>query len=399
MRVPTDEEGRPRFSITQLRLYGADDLRLPDAEDLRGCPRLYRKKYEAHDLPPEPRSVPAELGTVLHRALHIMERDGVGPEDALTSSWSPQLPVEQWAEAREILLAYLDRGGPMTRYATFGHELDLSAQLYVDEDFGPVMFRGILDYLGVDLDAPSVLQGVDYKSVSAPPALATVRKDPQLRAYHWLIEQHAGSWGLDHPQVVMHLDALRYRDVEVVYSDEDIEEWKTWAIAVARVILRDEDGLPNLNPGCTWCPAQHDCPAWLGLPGTALVMAQRARGDQDPAASFARLQELREIEKLITAEIKSIQAALEAMALADGRLVLPGYEWTRDTGWATSVDWGRLHALLGSRFYDVLSTSKAALERHLAADPLLLKQALGYLTRVPEGTAVKKTKIREGGSS
>ncbi len=126
-------------------------------------------------------------------------------------------------------------------------------------------------------------------------------------------------------------------------------------------------------------------------------MAQRSLGDLTTTEAFERMTELKDVEKLVTAEIARIQGALEATALADGVLELPGYRWTRDTGWATSVDWERLQALLGAAFHDVISTSKAALERRLASDPVMLKQALGYLARIPVGTVVKKTKTTKNG--
>jgi hypothetical protein len=395
VEVPRDGEGRPRFSISQLRTYGAADMALLGAEAAKGCPRLYRKKYAEKALPPEPRSRHLELGSVLHDALHIMERDQVSPETALEQAWSVVLNETDWTEARQILNDYLARGGPMTRFGTLDHELDLTAQLYVDEEFGPVMFRGIIDYVGVDMDHAELLHGVDYKSNQQPPSRAQVEGDSQLKGYDWLLRQHWHRWMPKNssPRLVMHLDALRWKDVEIRYTPQQIEDWHGWAVAVCRKILRDQEGAPHLNDGCSFCPARRDCPKWLELPETGASMEVRA-SQSTPDELMARRGRFAQLQKLADKEVKAIDGLLKAeLNASHGVLELDGEVWRLTNGWEDDIDWPALQRLLGDRFWSVVKTSKAAIERVTDGDPALLAKARNLMKRRPSGTAIEKTKI------
>lgn len=395
MRVPRDSEGRPRFSISQFRTYGAADLVLDQHEDDRGCPRLYKRKYVDHDIPGEIRSPYLLLGRVLHEALHVMERDAVGPEEALQLVWSAKLPERAWKEAKGTLLRYLDRGGPMAMYATLAHELDLTAQLYVDEDFGPVMMRGIIDWIGLDPLDQGLLHIVDYKNNQAPPKRDVLQGDVQLKTYDWLTRMNWDRWlpGLP-PRTVVHLDVLRYRDVEVRYSEAELEEWLAWAEAVARKILRDEEGKPSLNPGCAWCPVSHDCPAYQGLPGVAKGVALRRTG-KTPEQVWAWRNELWRVRKLVEKALKDAEAQLEAeVEPAGGVLEFGNQRWRLDVGWESEVDWPRLHDLLGARFWSAVSTSKTAIDRATEGmDESTRAMARACVASHPAGTRIKKETV------
>jgi hypothetical protein len=392
MEVPRDAEGRPRFSISQFRSYGAAELVLDEGEEPKGCPRLYRKKYVEKSLPPQPRSPQLEFGTVMHRVLEVMENDTTGPEDALQRVWSPVLGEDDWVRAKETLETYLARGGPMTKFGTLAVELDVSSQLYVDEEFGPVMFRTILDYVGLDGEDDGLVHGVDYKSNLVPPSLEVVRRDAQLKAQHWQLVQH---WdrlvGFGPPRIVMHLDALRYRDVEVRFTPAEIADWH---VAVARHILRDSEGAPRLNSGCTYCPARFDCPLWEALPAQGRTLAQRTRGE-GANELWARRVELAGVAKLIESEIGQLDSDLEEMRVANGgELRVADHRWFAEAGWADEIDWPRLHEVLGPRIWDAVKTSKTALARVVATMPGDVAAAVAAcVRRVPEGMKVKKQKV------
>jgi hypothetical protein len=175
LRVPRNAAGHPQVSISQLRRYGAVDLATggEDAtESVRGCPRAYALTYGVGEVP-EFRSKAAELGILLHRALHHMEEQICGPEEALGAVLTSTTGLVGYTEARRILDDYLTRGGPATMYATLAAELDLTAQLYVDDVHGPVDFRGIIDHLGVDTADPGTVHVTDYKGLSVDTPLPT----------------------------------------------------------------------------------------------------------------------------------------------------------------------------------------------------------------------------------
>jgi len=322
----------------------------------------------------------------------VMERDGVSPDDALMQVWPARLGEEHWSEAVKILGKYLERGGPMSVYSTLAYEIDLVAELYVDDVFGPVMFRGILDWLGLDNQNDSLIHAVDYKNRAAPPKREQVRKDVQLKGYNWLLLQPAvwRRWMQAQPHVTMHLDALKYRDVEVHFADEEIEEFQAWAIAVARTILRDEEAKPSLNDGCGFCPVNHDCPKWLGLPGTAETVALRRTG-QTPDEVWTQRQELARVKKLVDTALKDCDTRLTSLTKQKEILEFGNQRWSVDVGWEDSVDWQSMQRHLGPRFWSALHTSRAAVERAtVGLDASTRAMALACITRVPAGDTIKK---------
>lgn len=394
--IPTDEQGRPIVSVSQFRTYGAADLALDDQEDPRGCPRQYHRKYVAKDIPPEVRNQAARAGTLLHQALHHMEDQDTGPEEALTAVWNPRLPPEQFALLKEVLLSYLDRGGPMARFATLGHELDLTTQLYVDDEFGPVMIRCIIDWIGLDLEDQTLLHIVDYKSGMGVPSRTEARRSVQLKAYNWIIFELWDRWLRGKPKrAVMHLDALRWKDVVVRFTAEDLEEWHAWAVAVTRQMLRDTEWAPRLNDGCAWCPVRHDCPEWERLPGQASSVALRRTG-QDPEDLYRRLVELKRVKTLVGNALDDVEKILAAETEVAGQLELPGETWSLDTAWENETDWEALRAILGERVWEAAGKgSKAAIDRAVRGlDESTKARARACLRRVPNGTTIVKKKER-----
>ena len=394
VKIPTDAQGRPIVSVSQWRTYGAADLTLDEHELPRGCPRQYHRKYVLKDIPPAVRSEAASKGTLLHEALHFMEEHDTGPEESLTAVWNPALPPESFGEMKDVLLDYLDRGGPMNRYATLGHELDLTTQLYVDDDFGPVMLRCIIDWIGLDLDDQTLLHIVDYKSNMAVPNRTEARRSVQLKGYNWIIFELWDRWLKGQPRrAVIHLDALRWKDVVVRFTAEDLEEWHAWAVAVTRQMLRESEWEPQLNDGCAWCPVKDDCTEWLGLPGVAETVAMRRTGET-PEQVHAHLKNLQRSAKLVADGIKDAQQKLDQLVEKRGQLVLPGETWSTDTNWVNETDWETLQAILGPEVWAVAGKgSKAAIERATRGMPASTRaRALACLDRVPDGTKIKREK-------
>jgi hypothetical protein len=397
VHIPPDEQGRPQVSITMLRTYGVAPHRLADFEQARGCPLQYRLKYVDRALPERPTPVGLRIGLVLHDALHRMERDGLGPEDALQAAHSAA-PLEfgEWVQARDILTKYMERVDTADQYASLGQEVMLSAELYTDEEHGPVVFRGRLDDVLLDIQHENTLHGVDHKGAWQSPTDDQVRGDVQLRSQHWLLQRCYDQFGFDvEPRIIMHLNSLRYRDKPVEYTPDEITEWHEWAVAMVRRILRDEHGQPELNEGCGWCPAHSQCPAWLGLPGTLPAIDARVTGLAHEEL-VDRYQRLTLHSKLLAdAQAEALRALTGLARLAGDEGIRVGAQrWRPVTAWADEVDHTELHRTLGPLYYTAVTTSRAAIERATVGKPALRARALDCIGRTPAGMKIERRKAQ-----
>jgi PD-(D/E)XK nuclease superfamily len=395
--VPRNRDGHVQVSISQLRRYGAVDLLGEDSEGVRGCPRAYALTYSGPSVPEIPNPA-AELGSVLHRALHRMETHTCGPEDALGAVWPATLGMDDYATAQEILLGYLEREGPMTRYATLDTELDLSVLLYVDDEFGPVYFRGIVDNLSVDPTEPDIVHLIDHKSSARPVSVDSLRGDVQLRGYDWLVRRW---WTDQHGQpparVVAHLDLLRYRDIAIEYTPYELDIWHGWACAMVRTMLRDRAAMPILNPGCSMCAVRWGCPAWKSLPGEGASMLARMAG-----RAVGELKELygdaAEVAALLGKQLTDLKAVLEAETHAVGALRVGDQDWVSEPGSKTVADVLAMVGLLlpdhPAAFTTAVGSSKAAAERACRGlNPSLRDEVLACVDTVPAGRKVTKKKV------
>lgn len=401
VQVPRNAAGHVQVSISQLRRYGAVDLLDAGAEAIRGCPRAYALTYGGPPVPEVPNPA-GELGSVLHRALHRMETHTCGPEDALGAVWPATLGPDEMDTAREILLGYLEREGPMTRYATLGTELDLVVPLYVDDEFGPVMFRGIIDNLSIDPTEPDIVHVIDHKSASRPVAAHTLQGDVQLRGYAWLVGRWwAGQHGAPPARVVAHLDLLRYSDIPIEYTAHELEVWHAWACAMVRTMLRDTAAMPILNDGCTFCPVRWSCPAWRGLPGVGESMAARLTG-----LGVDKLTDLFEdadrVHKLLKKQAEQSKAVLDAETKARGALRVGGELWTVEPDSKNVADvLGMARLLLPDHptvFATAVKSSRTAAEKAgRGLDLSLRDELLGCIGSVPDGEKVVRRKVKPGG--
>lgn len=397
MRIPKRKDGEePCLHTQHLRTYGAGGFRLTMQEEMRGCPALYRAKYVDYRVPAGEERWQLSYGTAIHRALYLMEERAIGPEEALEQAWPADLPIELWKEAKADLNRYLERGGPMNRFGTIAVEQHLEALLYEDDEYGPVFFGGTIDWMGIDTEEPWVLHVVDYKTNRFPPSREDVKGDVQLMGYDWLVRQHWERYMGDafQPQVVVHLDAIKYRDVEWRFGEVDLEDWQAWASAIARRILRDEEADPKLNPGCSWCPIKLDCKAFRKLPGLGTTVAEKR--------AVTRIEQLWEwrceaaaTKKALDAGIEEVDAMLKGKAEADGEFVIGDRRWYVDVDWKKEWDLQKLQALLGDRFYDVISVGIGKLDAlKESLDPELADAVEHCVTKEPTGKRVKNEKVK-----
>lgn len=403
LRVPRDGQGRVRVSISQLRRYGAVDLATggeDHTETVRGCPRAYALTYGADPVAEFPFR-PAELGIVLHRAIAYMEDHAVGPGEALGKVWPATLGPLDFAEAGRILDGYLSRGGPMTLYATLASELDITAELFVDDEHGPVMFRGIIDHLAVDADDPDTVHVTDLKSAARPVARDALRGDVQLMGYTWLVREW---WRTQHGRyprrVIAHFDALRYGDTAIEYTRTELDIWSEWAAAMIRTMLRDRDPQPILNDGCSWCPVRWSCPAWLALPGDAQSAAARLAG-ASPEELGGRYTEAARVLRLLASQVDHHKDALEAEAKQRGVLRVGDQEWRVETGRRTVANvLGIVDLLLPDHpaaFEQAVTATHASVEKASnGLDLSLAAQLAGCVATVKRGERIAKRKAKKG---
>lgn len=411
MMIPKKEQTMPEtgevveahtVSATQLRTYGAGGFRLTEQEEARGCPRQYKAKYIEHRVP-DSFSFPLVYGRTIHEVLYMMEEEAIGPEEALDRCFPPELDPSAYREMLDDLTAYIERGAsPTDRFGTIAVEQDLSALLYVDEDFGPVFYRGIIDWLGVDLEVPQLLRVVDYKSNRNPPSVDDVKGDVQLKGYDYLVRENwerympKGS----RPLIAQHLDAIKWREVEVKFTDEDIEDWHSWAVAVVRRILRDEEAEPVLNPGCAWCPVKDDCPAYLGLPTIAADLTGedgKAPAGLTDTEKVAWRDQANAARLLLEKAVKAVDDEFAARVDAGGPIVVGAEEYVKEPQWANEVDLRALHRALGNDvFYRVITAGKGKIEELTKGwDPGRVAAVKAAYRRIPIGSKVVRRKRQE----
>lgn len=400
MRIPNGPSGEMTVSASQIRTYGAGGFQLDSHEESRGCPRLYRVKYVDRDLPPEDRSYALEYGSMIHDVFYRMEQDGLTPDEALAAAFPVDADPAMMAEAKADLTAYMERGAsPADRYGTLAVEVEMDAVLYVDEEFGEVRWRGLLDHIGIDMDEPTVLHVTDYKSNRFPPTTAQVEGDVQLKSYAWLAAKNAARFGIDpdRVRVIVHLDAIKWREIEVEFTPEEIDDWHDWAVAICRAILRDEEAAPRINSGCDTCPIRHDCPAYQKLPETARQMAESIESIESLQERLAWRDAANSVRLLLEKAVKRIDADLNARAMKDGGLIVGNQEWRLQQEWSDKWDLPALHRALGDRFYGVVTPVKGRiieLTKDWAPDDLAAVNAA--IERVPGVVKPKRGRIRSG---
>lgn len=391
MQIPIGPSGFPTVSPSQLRVYGAGGFELEELEEERGCPRQYKAKYVDKRVP-ETFSEILAYGTLMHDVLYLMEQEAIGPEEALERCWPVHLDPKYWREALDDLDQYLLRGGPSTLYLTLAVEQHLDAELYVDEEFGPIHIQGVIDHLAIDPEDDGLIHLTDYKTNRRPATVEQVRGDNQLKAYQFLVMQNWKRYSqTQFPRIVAHLDLIKWRDVSVRYSPSDIDAWRSWAIAVVRKILRDDKALPLLNPGCTYCPVKADCPVFQQLPQLGLELVDGKPESKDELAAWAA--EANRVRLLLENAVKQVEDEFKGEALRHGEVVAGGMRWFREVNWVNHVDMRQLHRAMGDEFYEVAKTSKSTVLAYVKDwDPHAKQSVAQAITRIPNGDKVTKEK-------
>ena len=236
--------------------------------EFTNCPQLY--KYRSIDKLPEPPSIDAERGTLVHTVLHDLFESPAELRnldtaiEILPSRWQAQLAAKpdlaplisnekEWIDRANALLAtYFKLEKPETFEPSFRElhlEFDLNSDLYL---------HGYVDRL--DVAPTGEVRIVDYKTGKAPRAGWEEKSLFQLRVYALLYWKNNG--------VLPRLLQLIYLgDGKVIKSNPTIPELESTEKTLRRVAQDiftsiEKDYWPA-KPSrlCDWCYFKNICPA------------------------------------------------------------------------------------------------------------------------------------------
>ena len=236
--------------------------------EFNNCPALY--KYRVIDRLPEPPSIDAERGTLIHTVLEDLfdspstSRNLEMAASLVPSRWADQkeskpelaalIPNEkEWIDRVEALLKnYFELEDPSTFDATFRElhlELNISEELYL---------HGYVDRL--DVASTGEVRIVDYKTGKSPKAGWEEKALFQLRIYALL-------YWKEHGVIPKLLKLIYLGDSKLVQSaptEKDLlaaEKLLMNTAAAMLTAIETEHFTPKPSRLCDWCYFKTICPA------------------------------------------------------------------------------------------------------------------------------------------
>jgi putative RecB family exonuclease len=257
-------------------------------------------RFSAIDRLPEPPSIPATRGTLVHRALErlftlvpaerslaaaLTELDNAFDEIRVLPDFT-ELDLDDEAqqvfldEAEALVRRYFDLEDPSTI-----HPIGLELNLEVEVD--GLRLRGIIDRLELDNEGNFVV--TDYKTGKVPSAEQERARLGGVQFYSFLCEQLFGS----RPARVQ----LLYLAEPVIITTTPTEqstrglERKVKAVwsAVERACERD-DFRPKPSRLCDWCAFKAYCPAFGGDPAEGREAGERRQAEARAAGRDPELE-------------------------------------------------------------------------------------------------------------
>ncbi len=248
----------------------------------KDCALAFR--FSAIDRLPQPPSLPAVTGTLVHRALeHLFWEVGAGTrslsagQQCLDAAWAEMGTDPEWiglgldeegaaamlANARVLVERYFTMEDPDSVNA-------IGTELWVEAELGSLHLRGIIDRL--DLDADGGLVVTDYKTGRVPGPAQEQARLAGVHFYSFLCEQALGV----RPAKIQ----LLYLRDRVMISTEPSEQSTRGMMIRTRAVwsaveraCANEDFRPRPSALCSWCAFQAWCPAFGGDPAQASVAA------------------------------------------------------------------------------------------------------------------------------
>lgn len=270
---PAERVGTP---VDGVEVLGA--LSPSRAGDFLSCPLLYR--FRVVDRLPEPPSVDAARGTLVHR---VLERLFDLPAQRRTPQEATALLEPTWAElvAAEPSLGDLfdEVAGPqaaawlascrvvLERWFTLEDPTRLEPaerEAYVESLLDSrLLLRGFVDRIDVAPDG--AVRVVDYKSGRAPGVGFEARAMFQMRFYALVLWRTSGVV----PSVLQLVYLGSGEIVRYEPDEQDLRATERKVEAVWAAIRRAEetrDWRPSPSRLCDWCAHRSRCPAWGGTP-------------------------------------------------------------------------------------------------------------------------------------
>jgi putative RecB family exonuclease len=248
----------------------------------KDCALAFR--FSAIDHLPEPPSLQAVKGTLVHRALELLfweEPPGRRTleiamaklakacddlaDDAEFTGLELDAETEEAfvADAGQLIRNYFELEDP-DAVRVMGTELLLSVQV------GSLTLRGIIDRLELDDDGGLVV--TDYKTGRAPGMAHEQSRLGGVHFYAFLCEQVFGV----RPARVQLLHLREPLTISTVASEQSIRGLRQRAAAVWEAVERAcerDDFRPNPGWMCDFCAYHAYCPAWGGDPALAVEAA------------------------------------------------------------------------------------------------------------------------------
>jgi putative RecB family exonuclease len=258
----------------------------------KDCALAFR--FSAIDRLPEPRSVPAAKGTVVHRALQLLfAEEPAGSRSLATARTKLARAVPDILEGEEyapLALAGEEReafvADAETLLANY-YELEdpdavraIGTELRMATTLGTLKLSGIIDRLDLDDDGELVV--TDYKTGRAPSESYQQAKLVGVHFYAYLCEQVLGR----RPARVRLLHLREPMTITTTPSDQSIRGMRQQTAAVWTAVERAcgaEDFRPKPGFLCNYCSFRAYCPAVGGDLG--LVAARVATGALPPVAT------------------------------------------------------------------------------------------------------------------
>ena len=292
--APVDPAERVGTRVDGVEVLGA--LSPSRAGDFLSCALRYR--FRTIDRLPEPPSVDAVRGTVIHKVLEDLfdlpasERTPDRAAAMVDPAWTSVLEQEPtlgslfpdgdegaaigaWlTSCRSVLARYFSLEDPRLLEPA---ERELYVETLTDTR---LLLRGVIDR--VDVAPDGAIRVVDYKTSRSPGAEFEGRALFQLKFYALVIWRMRGV-------VPRRLQLIYLANAEILTYDPDEQdllatERKVQAIWQAvRRAQESGDWQPSPGPLCRWCSHQSLCPAYGGTPPPLPVAQESAPAPPEPS--------------------------------------------------------------------------------------------------------------------
>jgi len=247
-------------------------------------------RFSAIDRLPEPPTVAATRGTLVHAALeglHTLDPPDRTPEAALACldaaaaalvddpeyvalGLDDEAATAFRAEAAQLVQNYFRIEDPTTVRA-------IGLELKVEAEIDGIRLRGIIDRLELDADGELVV--TDYKTGAAPSTMHERKRLSGVHIYSLLCEQLLGR----RPRTVQLLYLKQPLAITTTPTDRSTRGTRRTLGAVWQAVERAcerEDFRPQPSRLCDWCAFQAYCPSFGGDPAEARRLAEQLAADR-----------------------------------------------------------------------------------------------------------------------